>query len=237
MYQKAYVEFLCSPEHWKGETTFICIFLFSYSFLSFFSSRVRARSSSRRHLSRRQPGRPRAHQPFGRRHRPHLGSLPGQGRQLSSFSFSFSSLLIASLFQEIVQPTVVEPAVFAGAWREECFALWRRRWIDLVEEGPSRAFLEVRTEKRKREKEREREKKRERERRREKERTREREKEREREKKREREREKEQFLIHADLFPSEMSSRVFPRLSGGQRLCARRHFLPLCRRDCPRLAL
>lgn len=45
--------------------------------------------------------------------------------------------------KEIVQPTIVDPHVFQNHWAEECFNLWRTRWIDFVEEGSaSRLFLE-----------------------------------------------------------------------------------------------
>ena len=44
--------------------------------------------------------------------------------------------------KEIVQPTVVDPKVFASHWVPEAFELWRQRWADLMpQESPSRTFL------------------------------------------------------------------------------------------------
>ncbi len=44
--------------------------------------------------------------------------------------------------KEIVQPTIVDPHVFQNFWKDEAFALWRDRWIELVEDASTRAFLE-----------------------------------------------------------------------------------------------
>jgi hypothetical protein len=46
--------------------------------------------------------------------------------------------------QEIVQPTIVDPASFL-VWKDEAFALWLSEWGSLYEQGsPSRALLQVR---------------------------------------------------------------------------------------------
>jgi len=44
--------------------------------------------------------------------------------------------------KEIVQPTVVDSASFV-VWKDEAFALWKSRWLNLyLEESPSRVLLE-----------------------------------------------------------------------------------------------
>jgi methylenetetrahydrofolate reductase (NADPH) len=37
--------------------------------------------------------------------------------------------------KEILQPTVMDPETFRGAWRAEAFALWRQQWAVIYEEG------------------------------------------------------------------------------------------------------
>jgi len=32
---------------------------------------------------------------------------------------------------QIKQPTIVDPAVFIGAWKDEAFVLWNTQWADL----------------------------------------------------------------------------------------------------------
>ena len=37
--------------------------------------------------------------------------------------------------REILQPTVMDPGSFVGAWREEAFGLWTSQWASIYAEG------------------------------------------------------------------------------------------------------
>ena len=46
--------------------------------------------------------------------------------------------------KEIMQPTVVDPKLFRGAWKDEAFALWSSEWGSIYEaESVSRKTLDM----------------------------------------------------------------------------------------------
>eukprot|EP00958_Prasinococcus_capsulatus_P019301 scaffold2360_cov380-Prasinococcus_capsulatus_cf.AAC.4 len=70
------------------------------------------------------------------------GGLPSEGA-CGSVETPFAVSWGVFPGKEIVQPTVVDPKLFYGAWKDEAFALWSSEWACVYDAGsPSRAVVD-----------------------------------------------------------------------------------------------